>query len=296
MSSHRPEIENRRSFRFVVNDETEGELILADNSRFPVRLLDQSAGGFTVLTDGPPPISCGDVVQFQTDHVLSEVRVVHTTEIDLANEDSQDSRSERRFQIGLMRLRDLSVKLDEQDQPSQRVRWRVFRHTFDGSRGAIISGVLAIAVISAAVFSILNSTPSGQRPVGKSSIDPVVATGTSLAKRDTLSDSAESPNGPTVSPPRQSGQLDFRPDELKHLPGALPFSMAAVVRELQLTDAQLESIRHIINDTDQAIARNAENRLLLDASRRKALSLLDAQQRRRWAAMSGAETPSTDRD
>jgi hypothetical protein len=190
-----------------------------------------------------------------------------------------------------MRLRDLSMKLDEQEQPSQQIRWRPFPHAFDGSRTAIISGILAIAVISAAVFGIFSSTPSGQRPVGKSSIDPVVATGKSLATRGTSPDSAESPIGLSLTPPRKSAQLDLRPDELKRLPGALPFAMAAVVRELQLNDVQLESIRHIIDDTDQAIARNEENRLLLDASRQKALSLLDAQQRRRWAAMSGAGTP-----
>jgi len=56
--------------------------VLADRSRWPVRLRDQSAGGFAVLTDCPAAVSRGDIVQLHTDSFCEEVRVVYTTEIE----------------------------------------------------------------------------------------------------------------------------------------------------------------------------------------------------------------------
>jgi hypothetical protein len=292
---HRPQHENRQSRRFAVGDVVAGELILADRSRLPVRLIDQSADGFAVLTHGPPPLGRGDVVQFQTDDFLCEVRVAHMTEIRLGNEDGDKSDSEVLFHLGLKRLRDLSIASDEQQQRGRQIRWRVVPQGFHSSLPAIILGMLAVAVILAVFFGILRSSPSAQ-PEAKSPIDPPVATGNALAKRDALSNQAESSKGPTPAPPRPSVALDLKPDDLKRLPGALPFVIDGVARELQLRDAQLEAIRHIIDDTDQTIAKNEESRALLDASRQRVLGLLDPQQRRRWAAMNRAATPSTKQD
>ena len=63
--------------------------------------------------------------------------------------------------------------------------------------------------------------------------------------------------------------------------------MTGVARELNLSDNQVDDIRRIIDSTNQAIARNEGGWLLLEDSRRKAIGLLNHQQRRRWESLSG---------
>jgi hypothetical protein len=85
--------------------------------------------------------------------------------------------------------------------------------------------------------------------------------------------------------------MDSDRRDLKHLPGALPFVMTSTTRDLALSDGQLEQIRRIIDDTDQAIANSQESRSLMESARKKALGVLTDAQRRRWATVSGADAP-----
>ena len=85
--------------------------------------------------------------------------------------------------------------------------------------------------------------------------------------------------------------MDSEHRDLKHLPGALPFVMTSTTRDMALSDVQLEQIRRIIDDTDQAIANSRESQLLMDSARKKALGVLTDARRRRWATVSGADAP-----
>ena len=62
-----------------------------------------------------------------------------------------------------------------------------------------------------------------------------------------------------------SAPLESRPDDLKYLPGAAPFVTVGVIRDLQLSNAQLEKIRRILDYTDKLIAENEDSRSLFDS-------------------------------
>ena len=60
-----------------------------------------------------------------------------------------------------------------------------------------------------------------------------------------------------------------------------------MIRDLQLTDTQLQKIRGILDETDKVIAENEDCRVLFDLAHREVLELLNDQQRQRWEAVSG---------
>jgi hypothetical protein len=85
-----------------------------------------------------------------------------------------------------------------------------------------------------------------------------------------------------------SAPLESRPDDLKYLPGAAPFVTVGVIRDLQLSNAQLEKIRRILDYTDKLIAENEDSRSLFDSARQEVLGILNDQQRQRWNARNRA--------
>jgi len=160
----------------------------------------------------------------------------------------------------------------------------------------LLLGVLAIPVIAIIVIGILlTSRPSLSASAG-SSIGDVHPAEQSFSKRNGLPNSVETSAGDADTKSHNSTPVESRPDDLKHLPGASPFVTAGVIRDLQLTDAQLAKIRRILAGTDQAIMENAECRLLFDTARQEVLNLLNSQQRQRWAAYNGAGALLTDGD
>jgi hypothetical protein len=92
--------ENRRSCRMPAGEPGRGELELADQLRWPVSIVDQSAGGLGPLTDGMPIIACGDIVQFLTDSFVCDARVVHVTKIERSDANAA-SPTERQCRLGL---------------------------------------------------------------------------------------------------------------------------------------------------------------------------------------------------
>ena len=164
MRTARPQTENRESFRFPVGDAVQGEMILADQSRMPVRLLDQSAGGLGVLTDYAPPVCCGDVVQLHTDSFCCEARVVHLAKTERTGGDNDESASGPQYRLGFIRLREIAVKSDEPERPERRGPWRISRPDFQQSPIAIIAVVFGIAVFAAVVLGVFALAGSNQGP------------------------------------------------------------------------------------------------------------------------------------
>ena len=287
--------DKRQSFRFAAADGPRGELVLVDRSRWPISIVDQSAGGFGLLTDGLPPIACGDIVQLRTEFLLCDARIVHMADNERAGGGSKEAPTALQYRLGLIRLRDITVNSDEDELNEKRVRWHLPLFDYAQSPLAIFAVVFGIVVIAALVVGVLSSTDSGQHPRANSHSDPSVSTGGSVQQRDSISD-AKGPSSGSATQSRRNTQMDSDPYDLKHLPGALPFVMTRVVRELNLGDVQLEKIRRIIDDTNQAIVKSEESRLLLESARKEAVGVLNEQQRRRWATLSGADTSLTGQD
>jgi hypothetical protein len=183
-----------------------------------------------------------------------------------------------------MRLGDLAIPPEENGSGRRRFPWRLSRPGNNRSQIVLFLGVLAIPVIAMIIFGILLSTRSFRSPSVNSPTGEVYAAEQSLSKRNALPDSVEAPDGAASTRSENSAQVESRPDDLKYLPGAAPFVTAGVIRELQLTDAQLKKIRGILDETDKVIAENENCRVLFDLARQEAMNLLTDQQRQRWGA------------
>ncbi|MGO9111792.1 MAG: hypothetical protein ACLP9L_21405 [Thermoguttaceae bacterium] len=300
MSTEQSQNQRRQSHRFGAGDAVQGELVLADRSRWPVRLLDQSAGGFAVETDGPTPLGRGDMAELCTDSFSSAVHVVYATAIEPGDEDCDSdadaSESVQRFRLGLMRLSDLAIPSHKNEDDRRWVPWHLSLPANHRGQIVLFLGVLTIPVIAMIIFGILLSTRPSPSSSARSPADGVFLAEQSLSKRNVLPDSVAAAVRNAGTGSQSSAQVESRSEDLKHLPGAAPFVTAGVIHELQLTDAQLAKIRRILAITDEAIAENEECRFLFDSARKKVLGLLNDQQRQRWGAYSGAGKLLTEGD
>jgi hypothetical protein len=276
MSAVRPDNENRQSCRIPVGDDVYGELILANRSKWPVQILDQSAGGFGVLCDRLPPIACGDIVKLRTESLLSEVRVVHwsNSERDADPAGGEQSPSTPQYRLGLIRLRDISVPKEVPVRRGRRVGWHISTPGFAHSPLALFAVVFGAVVVVSVAVSVLNSGGSAQRPGAENQSDP---------------------SGSFAQSGRNASR-ELRVYEAKRLPGALPFVMSGMARELNLSDAQVAQIRQIVDDTNEAMARNEQARRILENSRKRAVGVLTAQQRLLWESLTSAHSLATGPD
>ena len=259
----RPVKENRQSFRFPSSDAVQGELILANGQRWPIRIADQSASGFGVLTDSLPSAKRGDLGELRTDSFACEARVVHITKNDGAASGNVEPQQAPTYCLGLIRLRDISIKSDNPKRNERHVRWRHFVPDSVQNPIALFAIVFGAMVIAGSIIGMFSSTNSPDRVGVNAHSDQVVSAGGSRHDRKSSSDPAGTTGG-SAAQPQRNAQLDSRPVELRRLPGALPFVMTGVVRELDLTDDQIERMHRIIDDTNAAIAQNEEMRQLLN--------------------------------
>jgi hypothetical protein len=274
--------ENRRSFRFPSNDAVYGELILADGRRWPIRIADQSASGFGVLADSLPPAKCGDLAELRTDSFACEVRVVHITKNEGAASGSIESQQAATYYLGLIRWRDISIKDDNRKRNNGHVRWRHIVPDAVQNPMALFAVAFGAVVVAGTIIGVLPA-----RFGVNAHSDQVVSAGGSLHDRKSSSDPSGTARGSAAQPQRNT-QLDATPVELRRFQGALPFVTTGVVRELDLSETQIERIHRIIDDTNAAIAQNEEVRQLLETARGEAIGVLTVQQKRQWESLSGA--------
>lgn len=263
MGSLRPETENRHSRRLPIGDVDQGELILADGSRWPVWILDQSAGGFGVATDRLPPVACGDIVEFHTEALLCEVRVARMSLPESDGESSEESSSTPEYRLGLNRLRDIHMPRHDHGHRGGRVRRHLSMGGVVQSPLAMFALVFGFVIVVSVGVGLLASRGSGQGSAADSQRDASGA----------------------VAQPGRSAPTELRTTESSRLPGALPFVMNGVARELNLSDAQASQIRQIIDDTNDAMRKNEQARLILENSRKRAVDVLNAEQRVRWESL-----------
>ena len=108
-------LDNRRtSFRCLVVNARSPCTLRVGEDELPVGLLDESAGGFSVLVDRPPGLSVGQTAQLRTDSGWFEVRVANIREV-VAPEGENGVRPKGPnscFRVGLLRLGE-QVLIDE---------------------------------------------------------------------------------------------------------------------------------------------------------------------------------------
>ena len=204
------------------------------------------------------------------------------TEDKAATSGSIESEPAPKYRLGLVRLRDISIKSVELTRGRRHTHWQ--RLVSDAMQNpiALFAVVFGAVIAGGTVIGLLSSADSPERSGVNASSDQVASTGESLRQHNS-----------SASQPKRKTQLDSRPVELRRLPGALPFVMTGVVRELDLTDEQIDRIHHIIDETNAAIAQNEEMRRLLESARSEAVGVLTVEQRRQWESLSGANRSAT---
>jgi hypothetical protein len=284
--------------------------------KVPVWVLDESARGFAIVADRHPGVAADDVARLCTDSGWHEVRVVRVSSYEPATADNEASseNAQRRFRVGLERLRDLA--------PGEANRG--FHAWFDRLWIAGLlpagSGTAAMAVLVVFVLTVgltmgaLVLRHSG-RTVGTSRAPlPERAEDSSLvlsmfpgqpnnarSQRPNEAHGAGSTGKPHVSEV-MSGRVAATVDAL---PGASPFALKEVAQELGLSESQREEIRRIIEASDQAIRQlsvrwpnqtrqqhEQKRQILFDEARRRALQLLTNEQRAQWEALQSGRSGS----
>ncbi len=334
--------EKRGAFRCRVPGSRRDSVLRVGKKQIPVQVLDESAGGFAVLVNRHPGVGPDDVVRLCTESGWHEVRVVHVCKhepaISVGSGNGQNQA--RQFRIGLERLRDLATWEANRGFRAWFDRLRIGGFLPLGSSTVVVGVVIAVSAASVlaagtvvlkhigdfgptpnkAVSRRVNSSPRAEstsrsyRRVsqGPSTLDRGDPTGTeptppSDSSRDHPtgafgSDSLVERSSPTAL----SGTADDSPplvDTIRRLPGASPFGLKEVARELGLSQEQQEEIQRIIELSSEAIRQirvrwpnqtrqqhDQKRRILLDEARRRVLELLTEEQRARWEALQGGTT------
>ena len=95
---------SRNQFRCPHNGTPDEATLLINGRQTPVRLIDESAGGFGVLADQCPPCQLGDEIRLNFDSAQFVVRVVYVCEVPRGNSVTGGPA----FRLGLERLADLA--------------------------------------------------------------------------------------------------------------------------------------------------------------------------------------------
>ena len=293
----------RNSFRCPVAESRRQCALVVGKKRLPVRLLDESAGGFAVLADAPPWVTENQRVQLVTDAGWFHVGVIHVRQVDPddAAKGASAGAEGPWFRIGLCRLGEVeSAAEDAALCPAGfGLHFSLAKWCPSNSGSMVVVGVLftlALIVLPLALMPTFKrndgwwlkrlapwdgprssaSAASGDAPFGSSS-----AGGRSAGSASTW-----------------AGAPWSLRDTARRLPGATPLTLPEVVRTLKLTDAQQKKIRLVIDATTQAV-RDLDSQLqgrqrqqlstiraqAFEESLKKALKVLDSEQRARWEAL-----------
>jgi len=240
-------VDQRKSYRCRVPEGQEHAELQVGRRRLPIRLFNESCGGFAALVEGNPRIKIDDVLQLITGTGQFGVRVAYLSPIVQASSGSQ--RGEPLLRIGLERL-------DEQS-PSARFKTRLDHARFNRLMTAVFAVACVALMIVAVVFgtAALRSGPDGPLPPL-----PGVADGTL----------AVAGLGGEPAPAETLSQLGLSDAQQQQIQAAA--AMAA--KTFQELDGQWKD--------DAPRQRARKQAMVWDAARREILGRLTDEQRKRW--------------
>lgn len=141
----------RQSYRCAVDESHRGAELCAAGKWTPVELIDESAGGFGILCDGPPGVAVGDVVQLHVAGECYDARVIYVEE-----QSPGDEGVEPALRVGLKRVGEYFGEAVA-PLPWYKFFFRRYRQRPFSSRGTLLAAAFIFAmVIGAAPFIITN--------------------------------------------------------------------------------------------------------------------------------------------
>jgi hypothetical protein len=294
--------DKRRSFRYaVVADRRVCELKIGE-TLMPALLGDESAGGFSVLVlcAAAPPTD--QPTEIHTVGGWYHVRIVHIQEIGLPPEDADKGAGAGiGFRLGLHRMGEVTA-------PDRFDFSRFVAKFFPGSRQwSVPSGIPAVVGLLFAVIIMVFSygiVRSPWRPWNDGTTQwHSTAAPTAPRSEPASTQRGSSPSGPSKEQGTSYAVKLKSLETVLKLPGADALTLPDVVKHLELTAEQQQSIRELITATAQAVrkldlttpGRQRQEILnqrtqLLDQTRRMAFELLTKEQREEWEKLIHPET------
>jgi len=246
------DIEQRKSFRCGVADAQQDAELKVGRRLIPVRLFNESSGGFAAWAERDLGVTAEDVVQLFTNAGGFEVRVAHVARIE-----PEDAKGEPLFRVGLERLHELEFPSDRLRRRRRALGWLRLGALLPSSVSVVvILTILILAIVTGGVAVLRKPRPPESR---------------GFVQRECQ--------------PRQPAH--GRADSLAKGVQQVTLSKAQQERIRQIAEMTARAFQELDsrwkNDTPEQRARRQQ--LLLEATRREILSLLTEEQRERWQSV-----------
>jgi len=271
--------ERRRSFRCTVAEEGQPALLRVRQADVPVRLLDESASGFRIVSDEKVPVKEGQTLLLGTTAGWHTIRVVRL------------DRTEKGLLLGLERIGDLPVAL----------KGLGFFATLWGAIGprsglfgwkALLSGVALASIVGVMVFCWVEMNPFGLGWAPTSDPSDRSGTASPFASDAPSRDGEARGSGFSFRSLFGGGRTRSRAVK-KRLRRVGTLTSSSVKDWLGLTSQQQEEIDRILTQTSQTLARGTargkdvpkwEEELTRGAESRL-LDVLTDEQKEKWRGM-----------
>ncbi len=309
MSTDSSLTDRRESFRCPVADSRQGCVLQVGDTRLPGRLVDESAGGFSVLVQRPLGLvlDVGQTAELGSDSGWFKVRLMHVAEAEPPEGgDAKSSEEEPSSwcRLGLLRVRDIPpdepmVSVFVRDRCCGLQQWFPSHSLLTASSLLLVLAMIAVPLGLVAI----NWQAERSVPANNSGGTGFAANRSGFGSSEfVFPGGGEALQGPRAKGKERLGQSRDR------LPGNAALIPPEVARHLHLTKDQQEQIRHLENAMAEAIRKlrldsglqgdtwrhNVERRdELLDQSRRQARKLLTEEQCAQWETLF-AEPPQTE--
>ena len=301
MNAHADTPDRRKSFRCGVTNVRREAVLKVGPAAFPVRLLDESAGGFAVGAEAPINIDEGVAGELHTGLDAYAVRVASIVEIESAEvqEEPEAETPAPVLRLGLQRLGEVEPAVHGGGSVRGNLR-QYFGKLLSSGRSlaavivllvltVVVAPGVAIVLLWAADNPVIAQAVPWRRiehrstPPNESSPKPSrPARPWKASRRSAPAFLARTPDKtPTEQWPGLAGKqpaevIDVAAERIRRLrqmvrslPGAAAFTRPEVASELQLTNEQRQQFRRIVDLTEQAF-RHLDRRLSTSSGRQGA--------------------------
>jgi len=302
----------RKWFRCVVARSRERCVLRVGECVLPGKLVDQSAGGFSVLVDELAGLEVDQTAELTTDVGSFEVRAAHISKVMPTETNVAADREAACFRIGLIRLREVGLP--------QEPKTSIFAGSLQSNvnplgRSGEMKGVVVVFLVIATLAVLTGWWRVGasgmyhlMQAIGQQMTSPAKnsSPNTAQSKADDSRSSANSfgrrEDGSAFSSSSGSRKEDILSaktlNRYLRMPGAAALTMPEVVDRLRLTADQQSQMYDLTSATSKAIRHldatlqgqpspnvSKQREELLKQARQEALKVLTSEQRVQWDAM-----------
>jgi hypothetical protein len=262
--------EQRRSYRCPVTSPQQTAELLVRRLRLPVRLVNESSGGFAAWVDQDPGVVTDDLVELRTDSGAFLVRVAYVGKVEPEPNDAAPQ--VETYRLGLERLREMAVSPDEKRRSAGRLASCALGSFFPSNTSIMVWAVTIVLLVALSVGGGMALLVHSNHPWVRH-----------LSQRLGVT----------------QGPRDSKPSK--------PLTLTHVSQELGLNASQESTFRQIAERTAQALQKlDAQWRLddpqtrarkmamLWNATRREILAMLTDEQRAQWRTLIESDPPDNE--